>query len=262
VTIGAADISDALERLGVRSADTLFVHSGLRSSLRVAGATAHEKLATVLEGLRGAVPAGTLVLPTFSYSFCRGEVFDVDATPSTVGALSEWFRRRQGVRRTAEPIFSAAVEGPVAAEWNAPLFTVSDKDCFGPESIFAYLRATEAKLLFYGVGFESCTYVHHVEQTLGVGYRYVKDFAGTVRAGGVQAHVTARYFVRNLDDDVEVYLSPLGERLQCRGGAQTVVLPGGPRLLLTNAAAVGAEVERALAENADFLLRRGHVTAA
>src|SRR5206468_7558871 len=133
------------------------------------------------DGIRDLIVTGvqTCALP-ISYSFCNGEPFDIRESPSTVGALSERFRMLPEVRRTADPIFSTAVMGRVPPEWERPLFAVGDRDCFGEESVFAYLRRSSAKLAFFGVGFEFCTFVHHVEQLLGVPYRYMKDFSGTV----------------------------------------------------------------------------------
>lgn len=244
--------------MGVSPRDALFVHSDVRSALRVEGATAREKMANVLTGLRGAVPDGTLILPTFTYSFCRGEDFDVDATPSTVGVLTEEFRSRPGVRRTPEPIFSTAIDGPLPPEWEERLLAAGDHDAFGPASIFAYLREVDAKLLFFGVGFEYATFVHHVEQLLEVPYRYFKDFHGAVSAGDVTQRVTARYFVRDLEGDVEVYLDALADVLVRDGTAEIRSLPDGPELLLTSASAVETAVRREIAANPDFLLRRGH----
>lgn len=236
----------------------MFVHSGLRGALRVSGDSAAEKMSTVLEALGGAVDDGTLILPTFTYSFCREEPFDVVESPSTVGVLTERFRRLPGVRRTTDPLFSTAVRGPLPAEWEDRLYSIRDTDAFGEQSVFAYLRSVNAKLLFFGVGFGYATFVHHVEQRLGVPYRYAKDFHGVVRDGGVEVPVTARYFVRPLNGDVEVYLDPLSDALLAAGVAAAEELPGGPTLLVTDAWAIEETIGRKLRENPSFLLRRGH----
>jgi aminoglycoside 3-N-acetyltransferase len=242
----------------VREHDTLFVHSGLRSALRVAGDSAREKLVTVLDGWMGTVPQGNLIVPTFTYSFCNGAEYDVDRTPSTVGALTDYFRQLPEVRRTADPIFSSAVHGALAGEWERRLFEVGDKDCFGDESVFALLAEVNAKLLFFGVGFEYCTFVHHVEQRLGVPYRYMKDFTGTVKTRERAARVTAHYFVRDLDSDVEPFLIPLADSLLARGRAARASLPDGPSLLVTDAESTRVVAEEELSSNPSFLLERGH----
>lgn len=256
--IGADRIAAVLRDLGVRSDDVLWVHSGVSGIVGVAGATSAEKVATLLDGLERAVPDGVLGLPTFTYSATRGEVFDVERTPSRVGVLGEHFRARPGVRRTADPIFSSALRGALPDRWERRLLAPHDTDCFGSHSVFGYLREADAKLLFLGVGFGSCTYVHHVEQRLGVRYRYRKAFPATVRAGVRDHRVVARYLVRDLDGDVESYFDPLADALAASGHTAAGALPRGAGLLVTRARAVEAEVARRLPAQPDFLLRRGH----
>ena len=256
--IEARDITATLAELGVQPTDTLWVHAGMQTALRVAGATAAEKLETVLTGLEQAVPEGCLMLPTFTYSFTRGAPFVVATSPSTVGVLSECFRQRRGVRRTADPIFSAAIRGSLPGPWERRLLEIGDTDCFGEGSVFAFLREADARLLFLGVGFAYCTFVYHVEQRLAVPYRYFKTFRGTIVADGRESRTTARYFVRDLDSDVESFFEPLAEALLETGAAQRTTLPRGPSLLLTSARGVEAEAVRRVRERPDFLLSRGH----
>lgn len=256
--IGAERITAALEELGVAPDDTLLVHSGLQGSGRIAGARSRDKLDTIVRGLTDAVPDGTLLMPTFTYSFCRDEVFDRDASRSTVGLLTEHFRRLPGVRRTAEPIFSCAALGTVEPAWEEPLFAVGDKDCFGPESVFAYLLSRGGRILFYGVGFAFCTFVHHIEQLLGVDYRYMKRFTGTVRDGALEQAVGVDYLVRKLDEEVLPQFGPLEDVLLAVRGARRTTIPGGPTLLVADCRAILEQVVPALACNPDYLLRRGH----
>jgi len=152
--IAAGDITSALADLGVGPRDTLFVHSGLKGALRLAGATRDEKLATLADGLRESVPDGLLILPTFTYSFTGdGEPFDVASSPSTVGVLTEYFRTLPGVRRTADPLFSCGVLGELPEPWARRLYGVGDVDAFGEHSVFAMLAELDAKILFIGVDF-------------------------------------------------------------------------------------------------------------
>jgi len=259
--IAAGDITAALAELGVAADDTLFVHSGLKGALRLAGATREEKLQTLTDGLRDSVPGGLLILPTFTYSFTEGEPYDRVASPSTVGVLTEHFRTLPGVRRTADPLFSCALLGELPAAWDERLMAVGDTDSYGEHSIFAMLEELDAQLLFLGVDFEMCTFVYRVEQRLRVPYRYFKDFPGTVVDGGQRTDVTARYYVRDLESDVVNSFTPLAESLLARGDARVTRLPRGPELYVTRARAVAAEIERQLATNPDFLLRRGHPAA-
>lgn len=259
--IASVDILEALRSVGVRSDDTLYVHAGLQSALRVAGEGREEKMDTVLAALSAAVADGCLMLPTFTYSFCRDEPFDVAGSPSTVGMLTERFRSRAGVRRIPEPIFSTAVSGRIAPEWEARLFRIGDVDCFGEESVFAYLYEVDARLLFFGVSFEFCTFLHLVEQRLEVPYRYFKEFRGDVIAAGAVASTAARYFVRDLDQDVESSFLPLGADLLERGLAAETQIPRGPRLFATSARAVHDVAVERVRSRPDYLLARGHMRA-
>lgn len=261
--ITAADITEVVRRLGAEAGDTLFAHAGMQGALRAEGESRQAKMDTVLAGLRGALQGGTLMLPTFSYSFCKGEDFDIARTPSTVGMLTEHFRTRDGVRRTAEPIFSTAIEGPVPQPWLDRLEAVEDKDCFGERSVFAYLWEIDALLLFFGVGFEFCTYIYLVEQRQSVPYRWKKRFAGDVIGlDGVAAPVVADYLVRDLEADVVNDFGPLAEELRERGALAEHRIPKGPRLRAVRAREVAAVATEMMQANPDYLLERGHERSA
>ncbi len=256
--ISAREITGPIRELGVEPHDVLFVHSSMLSSLRVEGATREEKMDTMLDALESVVPDGVLMLPTFTYSFCKDENFDVELSPSTVGALTEHFRRRPGVRRTPEPIFSVAIKGSLPDEWERRIFEVDDVDCFGEDSLFAYLHAVDAKLLFLGVGFEFCTFMYLVEERLSVPYRYMKQFCGAVIAQGRRTQVRADYFVRKLDAGVENNFLPLAEALRGRSLTAEARIARGPGLLCCGARAVHDLAVEKVRESPDYLLTRGH----
>lgn len=259
--ITAADITGALRELGVAPGDTMYAHSGMQGAIRAEGAGREEKMDTVLQGFDDAVADGVLMLPTFTYSYCRGEDFDVAASESTVGMLTERFRARPGVRRTPEPIFSTAVRGALPATWDEKLFRIGDVDCFGEDSVFAHLLEVDAKLVFFSVGFEFCTYLYLVEERLRVPYRYMKPFTGSVIRDGEATPTTARYFVRYLDQDVENDFEPLAAELLRRGDARELKMDRGPRIVVVGARAVHDVAVERIAANPDFLLARGHVEA-
>jgi len=256
--ITAEQITAAIRALGVQPDDTLFVQAELRSSLRVEGRGREDKLATIVAGLRGAVPDGTLILPAFTYSFCRGEVFDPETTECHIGPLPEYFRTLPGVRRTLDPIFSASVLGPVPAEWHGRLFEQPSTDALGDTGIFGFLRDVNAKLLLYGVVFNACSFAHHVEQLGEVPYRYWKEFPGTARTPAGERSFTVRYFVRDLDTDTVSNFNPLGEALVEAGLAREATIPKGPNMIVTDARSVVDVGLEKLAEHPEYFLRRGH----
>jgi aminoglycoside 3-N-acetyltransferase len=257
--IAPPEVTAAQRELGVGPGDDRYVHSGMQGAVTMEGTTREEKMDAVIAGLAGAVPEGRLMMPTYTYSFTRGEPFDVAASPSTVGMLTEHFRHRPDVRRTVEPIFSSAILGPrLPGPWEERLFTVGDVTCFGEESQFAYLYEADAALLFFGVSFEYCTYLYLVEQRLEVPYRYLKDFHGEVVADGEPTPVTARYYVRRLEEDVKNTFTPLAGELLARGLARELRIPRGPRLFVTRARAAHNVAVEEIRRHGDYLLTRGH----
>ncbi len=201
-----------LKPLGYGLVTFCLVHTDVRTFGRAKtdGATLLKSLAETLIDAVG--PAGTLVVPTFSYSFCKNEVFDVQHTPATVGVLNEYFRGWPRVKRTSHPIFSVAVWG----EKRLQLLAVGD-DCFGQDSIFALVHRLGGKIVFFGCGIEACTFIHYVEQSHGIPYRYFKTFSGTVVDETESRERRCTYFVRYLDASVVLDLGRLNEALMDDG---------------------------------------------
>src|SRR5688572_11755788 len=78
----------------------------------------------------------TLLMPTFTLSFCKSGWFHHAETPSETGALTEVFRKRPGVKRTPCALNSFAVRGPRAAEF---LKGAESKTIWGKDSIYQAL---------------------------------------------------------------------------------------------------------------------------
>jgi aminoglycoside 3-N-acetyltransferase len=188
------------------------------------------------------------VLPTFTYSFCRHEPFDIRRSPSTVGVLSEYFRQRPGVRRTAEPIFSTAILGDLPDLWEQELFSVGDTDCFGERSIFALLMAVDAKIAFLGVDPSVCTFVYHVEQQ-------EQDFRGIIAEEQRMAVATARYYVRDLAAGVENDFTTLTEALREQGELAEMRFDRGAELLVASANGIAGAARDGLRSDPSFLLK-------
>lgn len=202
---GADDVVRALRAVGVRDGSVLFAHSNLRSFGKlVPGVTRTEYLETFIQALRASIGAfGTLIMPTFSYSFCRHEEFDPATTPSTVGTVTEHFRTLRGVVRSVDPIFSVAALGAEQA-----FFVDVGTNCFGGRSVFEKLYERDAMLVFLGETFD-ITYIHFVEQACGVRYRSLKRFSGQIAINGELKECTVDYNVRPLDLDVEYDLKEI-----------------------------------------------------
>lgn len=200
IKIYDTDFLAALRALGVSSGDTLFVHSDVVVFGRLSVESKDALLLALIDVFKEAVgEEGTIVLPTFSYSYCKSKPFDIRNSPSTVGALTNFFRQQDGVSRSAHPLFSVAAWGK-----DKERILQTGKDSFGPDSVFETLVNVNAKIVLFGVSFESCTFLHYVEQKHQVPYRFIKTFHGTFIDDVGHAHEdSVTYFVRPLDGTAE-----------------------------------------------------------
>lgn len=106
------DIIHFLEKTGVQSGDTLFVHSSWEN-LNSGFFSAADLIKALLAYLG---PTGTLAMPAFPPLSLQvsGAVFDVKRTPSGGGLLTEVFRRFPGVTRSINLNHSVCALGPNA----------------------------------------------------------------------------------------------------------------------------------------------------
>lgn len=191
------DLLDELKGLGIQKGDILCVHSqifNLGKPLLPKHEFLHE-LVLILEELVG--EEGTLIMPAFSYSFCNGEIFDVMNTPSTVGILTECFRREVGVKRTHHPNFSFSVWGKKQNE-----FLDVGPDAFGFDSVYGKMMRNGGKILMLGANI-GYTFYYLAEEHVQVTHRYFKVFEGEIKDGNSKKQVTVPYFVRKLDRNSE-----------------------------------------------------------
>lgn len=156
---------------------------------------------------------GTLIFPTYSWEFCQGNGFDYYNTIPRTGGLGRIALGMEGFFRTQHPIYSFAVWGKEANE----LCAMQNKSAFGNDSPFHYLNEKCVEHLMIGIPFiKGYTFVHYVEELVGVPYRYMKDFTGKyIDADGKESIRTYSMNVRDYDmdmvqiDAVEEYLEPL-----------------------------------------------------
>lgn len=247
---GVGDIVDALKKTGIKKGDTIFIHSDIGSFGKVnPTCTKNEYVDGYIHALQKTVSEqGTVLMPTFTYSFCKGRVYDPDLTPSTVGILTERFRSLDDVLRTDDPIFSAAALGK-----NASDYLDVGLDCFGEKSIFEKLYLNDVKLVFLGETF-NITFMHFVEQACNASYRYLKRFTGTIEKNGVREERTVTYNVRRLDEDVRYDLEGIASSIEQRGLLRTARL-GHSQIRVVSARDAFRVIADGLKENPRFILR-------
>lgn len=198
------DILKTLKKSGVKKGDIIFIHSDLSAFGKIGEVRDRDEfMGLILKVFKDIVgEEGTIVMPTFTYSFCKNKIYDINFSPSSVGVLTEYFRKQKEVIRTAHPIFSVAIWGKEKRFFNSNL----SKDSFDQDSIFGKLHKKNAKIVFFGAPFQSCTFIHYIEQSFSVPYRYSKTFGGKIKIGSQVYKDKYEYFVRPLDNDVNVDL--------------------------------------------------------
>ena len=164
------DLASGLRQAGIRAGDLVLAHSSLSAFGYVEGG-ADAVLDALLDVLG---PAGTLVLPTFTWGeFHKATdvVFDVAATPCETGRIPETFRLRPGVRRSIHLCHSMAACGPATEAVLA-----NGVHSFWHGSSFDALYERNAWDLMLGVTFNSCTALHAAEEKASVPYRAYRDY--------------------------------------------------------------------------------------
>lgn len=199
------DLVRALRDVGLVAGDAVLVHVNLDALGRPAGCRTPEERSALLLGCLEEVlgATGTILVPTYTFSFCRQEPFDVQRTPTPGGDWSpsadflEYFRTRPGTVRSRDPIHSVAGRGPKA---EALLKDVSPT-CFGQGSVHARLLAAGGKIALLGLPLEEATFRHHVEEVVGIPTRFRKLFTGFIQDGGPPRKQGWIYNVRILADE-------------------------------------------------------------
>ncbi|MCB0115407.1 MAG: AAC(3) family N-acetyltransferase, partial [Caldilineaceae bacterium] len=102
---------DHLHELGLRRGDVVMVHASFRSL----GIADPEWIIGALLATLG--DSGTLLMPALSYAQQPPHVHDTRSTPSCVGFLPEYFRRRAGTLRSLHPTHSVCGVGAQASSW-------------------------------------------------------------------------------------------------------------------------------------------------
>jgi aminoglycoside 3-N-acetyltransferase len=184
------DMADLLTTLGVQPGDRVMVHSFIPSLGVVEGG-----LAGMMKVFRDVLgPEGTVIVPTYTYSYRRNEIFDVVNSKSVIGAFTEYVRQLDDAYRNNCPLFSMAGFGPESRE----ILHRKSPNCFGEESVYQQIFAAGVKFLGLGVDWEQgFAFFMHLERLANVPMRKDQFFEGQSRNEAGKIHVDrARHAVR------------------------------------------------------------------
>ena len=221
-----ADLLAALRAGGIAEGDILFVHASLDAlGPGASGEAPGGRPDMVLRALRAAVgTTGTLLVPTYTFSFCRRDPFDPDATATSGGPWSEsadfleHVRQQPGVVRSSDPIHSVTALGPEAHALLGDL----PPTCFGVDSVQHRLRRRAGKICMIGVDVHESTMVHHAEVMAQVPFRFRKLFTGERVHRGNRSRAGWICEVRVLAPNTELEPRRINQEARRRGLVRSV----------------------------------------
>ncbi|MBR1579803.1 MAG: AAC(3) family N-acetyltransferase [Selenomonadaceae bacterium] len=172
----ADDIYQALLSIGADDCQTLFLHSDIMFGTPAKGFRRREYLAALCNAI-DRLGVKYLITPTFTYSFCNNEPFNVVKSPTSMGALNEFIRKLPNRYRTVDPLLSLSV--PIELKEH---FSNLGNNSLGVDSGLDRLHAMDGvKFLFFGARLYDCfTYLHYVECMRDVPYQFDMRFDGDI----------------------------------------------------------------------------------
>ena len=219
-------LKDLAKCFGLKKGDKVMISSDVKALIYEC--LSHDDDTDLNQFLDGIIdiigPTGTIFVPTFNWDFCKGKTFDYKKTPCKTGSIGKIALKRADFKRTKHPIYSFAV-------WGADRDEICAKDyksSFSIESPFEYCRIHDAKNIFIDVECQhSFTFVHFVEEQVGISYRYLKDFtADYIDEDGNVSQRTYSMNVRDLDLDIFLTIYPFEEDFKAIGASRRFKING------------------------------------
>lgn len=196
-------IKEQLIKVGLKKGDSVLVHSQL---LKV-GIPEEDVfdlgkyyLDIILEIMGD---DGELVLPAFTYSYCKNKVFSPLKDMSSVSSLANTCIRNHIGYRTLDPIFSYVIVNPKSAEQR---FSNVSFDL--ENGMAGYLSKKNAKYLMIG-DLIYFTLLLACEQQLHTYNRFMKKFSGITKINDTEIHSDCYYYCRRYCDNTILDLSKL-----------------------------------------------------
>ncbi|MDB5492267.1 MAG: aminoglycoside N(3)-acetyltransferase [Micavibrio sp.] len=197
-------LADALRQSGLQPGSIAFCHSNIGYLGIPEGERSEKNICeTVLGAFQDVLGAdGTLVVPTFTYSFSNSKAFDPARTPSDCGMFTEYIRKHPDASRYNDPNVSVSALGKAARALteNAP------ENAYGENSFFDRFFRLDGVIA--NINFDAgSTFIHYVERELQVPYRFDKRFTGLWQENDVETTRSSVLSVRYLVEGPSLLLS-------------------------------------------------------
>jgi aminopeptidase-like protein/aminoglycoside N3'-acetyltransferase len=225
--VGIKELQDALVRVGVTSGDTIFCHVSLDALRSFQSMSDPGILLTCLREVVG--EDGTLVVPTYTFSFSKQQNFSVNSSPAQSGDWStsveivEFIRKFPGAVRSRDPIYSVTAIGHRAKE----LLSNLPNTCFGKGSIYERLIKVGGKICTIGVELKDVTFLNHLEEVADKPLRFNRLYTGYIRESSARVKTGWLCSEPLPGQEDKPYVQMLNELFQSSGKCRTVSLGSG-----------------------------------
>jgi len=243
-----SDLKELFINLGVKKDKVVMIHGFIPSLGKIDGG--YETFFNVLFELVG--KDGGIIVPTFTYSFTKGEIYDVKETKSTVGDFTNYFLTLDNCYRSLEPNFSMAGIGK-----NVKNIICRDRLLtFGKNSIYEKIEEADVLFLLLGINWDQgLSYFMHLEASYKLKYRYNKLFNGKIVDYDKKIiNQSATHFVRDYEMNPIQYRTRLGKYLEKNNIAKVVKFGYGMHKSI-GAEILKEEVFKKLSFNKCYLLK-------
>lgn len=168
------DFVQVFDKINASDCDYLYVHTALSFGFPVVDK--HELRKALLDIISD-LGVSNIIFPTYTFSFCNNEVFDVNRSKTKMGSLNEFARNESNFRRSSDPQLSVCMKGN-----DYSIIENIGNYSLGPGSTFGRLdQKQKVKFMFLGTRLGDCfTYMHYLEALANVPYRYHRRFIGSV----------------------------------------------------------------------------------
>jgi aminoglycoside 3-N-acetyltransferase len=172
------DIINALRSLNIKKNDTIFCHSNIVNFGLPKHGLGEEKLANIFfdSFFKILGKNGTLILPTFSYSFAKKEIYNPNKSRTICGFFPEAIRKiKKNFCLYPDPNLSCIIFG----KNRQYLSRLHDKNSYGKYSLFSKFLHLNGKICNLNLDAGS-TFLHFLERKLKIKYRFDKNFKGKI----------------------------------------------------------------------------------
>jgi aminoglycoside 3-N-acetyltransferase len=156
---------------------------------------------------------GNIVVPNYTYSLTKNEVFNINSTPPTIGRVCEYLSKTD-VPRTQDGNFSYLNFSNHF--FHEHLQKIETYATFGKNSLIDELFESNGYLCALGCGLEF-TEIHYIEKKLNVPYRFNKKFTGKINNGVDEYVQDNTFFCRDISLELQSSFDVLYDDLKKEG---------------------------------------------